>query len=95
MEFLQVLLPIIIYILLIVLLIIGIILGLKFIRTMTKFEAVVDDVNEKVHKLDGFFHILDFTTDKIVSLTDKVVDGIALFINRIFTKKEKKRKEVD
>lgn len=87
-------LPIIIYILLIIILIIGIILGIKSIITIKKVEKVVDDVNEKVESLNGLFHIVDFTTDKIVMLTDKVVDGLSGVASKLFfRKKTKDRKE--
>ena len=77
MDFWLSFLPIIIYILLIILLVIGIILGIKSIITINKVEKVVDDVNEKVESLNGLFQIVDFTTDKLVSITDKVIDGVS------------------
>ena len=83
-------LPIIIYVLLIILLVIGIILGIKSIITINKVQKVVDDVNSKVESLNGLFHIVDFTTDKIVMMADKVVDGVTTFISRIFTKNKNK-----
>ena len=95
MESLQTVLPIIIYFLLIIILVVGIILGIKAIRTVDKVEKVVDDVNEKVQSLNGFFHIIDFTTDKIVSFTDHIVDGIALIGSKLFSRKNKKRKVKD
>lgn len=89
-------LPLVIYILLIFFLIIGIILGIKFIITLNKLEKVVDDVNNKVQKLNGFFHIIDYTTDKIALATDKVVDGIASLFNKLIKRKKKKiKKESD
>jgi len=93
MDFWLSFLPIIIYILLIIILIIGIILGIKSIITIKKVEKVVDDVNEKVESLNGLFHIVDFTTDKIVMLTDKVVDGLSGLASRLFFRKNKKNKE--
>ena len=95
MDFWLSFLPIIIYILLIILLVIGIILGIKSISTIKKVEKVVDDVNEKVESLNGLFQIIDFTTDKIVSLTDKVIDGVSSLASKIFFKKKVKRKKVD
>ena len=92
-EFLQVFLPIIIYILLIIILVIGIILGIKSIKTINKVEKVVDDVNDKVQSLNGFFNIIDFTTDKLVSVTDRVVDGVSNIIGRLFFKKKNKKEE--
>ena len=93
MDFWLSFLPIIIYILLIILLIIGIILGIKSIITINKVEKVVDDVNEKVESLNGLFQIVDFTTDKLVSITDKVVDGISALASKLFFKKKKNKEE--
>lgn len=95
MEFWLSFLPIIIYILLIIILIIGIILGIKSIITIKKVEKVVDDVNEKVESLNGLFHIVDFTTDKIVGLTDKVVDGLSSIASKLFFRKKIKNREDD
>lgn len=87
-------LPLVIYILLIIFLIIGIILGIKFIITLEKIEKVVEDVNSKVQTLNGFFHIIDYTTDKIALATDKVVDGIASIFHKLkFSRKKKKLKK--
>lgn len=93
MDFWLSFLPIIIYILLIILLIVGIILGIKSIITINKVEKVVDDVNEKVESLNGLFQIVDFTTDKLVSITDKVVDSLSSFASKLFFRKKKNKKE--
>ena len=95
MYFLQDFLPIVIYLLLIILLIIGIILGIKAINALGKVEKVVDDVNKKVESLNGFFSIIDFTTDKIVSLSDKFVDIVTGAFTKLFSKKNKKKKVED
>lgn len=81
-------LPIILYVLGSILLIVLIILGVKLIITMNKIENVVDDINNKVKTLDGFFSVIDFTTDKLAMLSDKVVDTITLFIKKLFRRKE-------
>lgn len=88
-SFLQTILPIIIYVLLIILLIIGIILGVRSIQTLNKIDKVVDDVNDKVQTLNGFFNLVDFTTDKIVSITDRIVEGVSGFIGHVFKRKHK------
>ena len=89
-SFLQTFLPLVIYILLIILLIVGIVLGIKAIRMINKVDKVVDDDNDKVQTLNGFFNLVDFTTDKIVSITDKVVEGVSGLIGNIFFKKKEK-----
>ena len=81
-------LPIIVYILLIIILIVGIILGVRFIVILGKAQRVVDNVNEKVRSLDGFFQFVDTATDKVVLVTDKLVDFIMDFIAKIFIKPE-------
>ena len=73
--------------------IIGIILGIKSIITINKVEKVVDDVNEKVESLNGLFQIIDFTSDKLASITDRVVDGVSSFVSKLFFKKKKKRED--
>ena len=93
-EILNNVLPIVIYILLIILLVLGIILGIKSIRTLDKVDAIVDDVHGKIKSLNGLFSIIDFTTDKIVSFTDKIVDVVAMLGSKLFFgRKKKKEKE--
>lgn len=84
-------LPIIVYILLIIILLVGIVLGIRFIVLLGKAQRVVDDVNEKVKALDGIFHIIDTATDKVVLVTDKVIDAIMSFIAKIFMKSEEEK----
>ena len=94
MDFWLHFLPIVIYLLLIALLTIGIILGIKTIITINKLEKVVDNVNEKVESLNSIFSIIDFTTDKIASFTDKVVEVAGnLFSKVLFRKKRKGESE--
>ena len=93
MDFWLSFLPIIIYILLIILLVVGIILGVNAVITVKKVEKVVDDVNDKVESLNGLFQIIDFTTDKLVGLTDKVVDGVSTLVSKLFFRKKKKIEE--
>lgn len=81
-------LPIILYILGSILLVVLIILCVKLIITMNKIENVVDDINTKVKTLDGFFSVIDFTTDKLAMLSDRVVETISSFIKRLFKRKD-------
>lgn len=81
-------LPLLLYILGSILLVVLIILGIKLIITMNKIEIVVDDITKKVKSLDGLFSIIDMTTDKLAMLSDKVVDGVSLFIKKVFRRKE-------
>ncbi len=90
MEFWLSFLPIIIYLLLIVILIVGIILGIRLINTISRVDKVVDDANKKLDSLDGLFSIIDFVTDKISSLSDRLVDVISDFFAKKMFKKKKK-----
>ena len=74
-----------------ILLIVLIILGIKLIITMNKIETVVDDINVKVDKLNGLFNIIDYTTDKLALVSDKMVDGVSYILKKVFFKKNKKK----
>ena len=78
-----------------ILLIVLIILGIKLIITMNKIETVVDDINVKVDKLNGLFNIIDYTTDKLALVSDKMVDGVSYILKKVFFKKNKKKAEKD
>lgn len=84
-------LPLVIYILLIILLVIGIVLGIKTIITMNKVEKVVDNVNDKVESLNSVFSIIDFTTDKIASFTEKAVEAIGSLFSKLFLRGKKRK----
>lgn len=92
MNFLLEFLPIIIYVLLIIVLLIGIVLAIKCLITLDKVEKVVDNVNDKIRTLDGVFNIIDGATDRIVLITDKVVEGLTTLIASIFKSKKDKEK---
>lgn len=77
------------------LLIVLIILGIKLIITMNKIENVVDDINVKVDKLNGLFNIIDYTTDKLAVVSDKMVEGVSYVLKKMFFKKNKKKEEKD
>lgn len=89
MEFLQSFLPIVIYILLIGLIIILIILGIKLLITMNKVEKIVDNVNEKVARLEPLFNILGYASDRVVGVFDKVFEVIESLIGKLFSKDKK------
>ena len=84
------LLVILLYSFLIVLVIILIILGIKLLRTLKKVDNVIDDVNEKMNKVDGVFNIIDKTTDYASTISDKIVGGISNFISSLFKKRKGK-----
>ena len=83
-EFLLILL----YTSLIVLVIISIILGINLINTLKKIDAIVDDVNGKMTKVNGVFDIIDKTTDYASSISDKIIGAISSFVSVLIRKKK-------
>lgn len=69
-----------------ILLVVLIILGIKLIITMDKIGKVVDNINTKVDSLNGLFSIIDFTTNKLTMISDKVVDGVTGIVKKVFNK---------
>lgn len=83
-------LPVILYILGAILLAALIVLTIKLIITMNKIEQVVDNISGKVKTLDKLFEVIGVVTGKFTSITDKIVDSIALLIEKIFKGKDDK-----
>ncbi len=83
-------LSVVLYLLGSILLVVLIILGIKLIITMNKVEKVVDNIDKKVNTLNGFFGMIDATTDRLALLSDKIINGITLIIKKIFTRKKGK-----
>lgn len=81
-------LTVVLYVLGSILLVVLIILGIKMIITMNKIEIVVDDITKKVKTLDGFFSMIDFTTDKLAMLSDRFVDSVTSLIKKLFKRKD-------
>jgi len=93
MLFLQTFLPICVYFLLIILIIVGIILGVRLIDLIERANSVLDNVEGKVNSLNGFFNILDFTTNKVEGFTARVFDLSSKLVKKAL--KNKKNKEDD
>lgn len=83
MDQLRLILSIIIYVLLIIILIVGVIFFIRLIKTLKKVDKAVDGVNEKVGSLNSFFVLIDFTTDKLVNASDKMIDVVYSTINKV------------
>ena len=86
-------LPILLYILGAVLLVALIVLTIKVIITMNKIEKVVDNITVKVKTLDGAFEVVEKVTGNFNLITDRIIDIIASFIEKIFKRKEDKNNE--
>lgn len=95
MEALYEFLPVLIYVLLATLLVVLIVLGIKLIDTVNKTNAVLDDIEKKSKSLDGIFSTIDGVTDAVSMVSDKLVDGLASLVGKLFSLKKKKKKKVD
>jgi len=76
-------LQIILYVLGAILLMMLIVLTIKLIGTLNKLNEVIDDVNRKVKTLDGFFSLIDYTTEKITSVSDKISNFATSIIRKV------------
>ena len=77
----------ILYILGSILLVCLIVFVIKLISTLNRVNGILDDVDNKMAKLDKAFRIVDIVTDNMAMVSDKLVDGISGFIRKIFNKK--------
>lgn len=93
MEVLEVVLPILLSILGCALLVVLIILGIKLIQMVDKANSVISDLEKKSQSLNGLFNVIDNVTDAISLVGDKMVEGIAGFISRMFKKRKKVKEE--
>ena len=79
-------LQIIIYVLAIVLLIALIIFTVRGIKTLKKVDAVIDDLEGKIKKLNGIFEIIDYTTEVMTQVTGKIGSIFSSGILNLFTR---------
>lgn len=78
----------IVYILVSVLLVCLIVLAIKLINTINRFNGILDEVDNKIAKLDSAFHIVDVVTDNMALISDRLVDMLSNLIRKIFNKKK-------
>lgn len=88
MEFLLDFLPIIIYILLIVLISVCIYILLKASKTIDKVNLLLEDVEMKLSTLDAFFNAINWTTEKINIISERIVDGVMSLVHKLFNRRK-------
>ena len=65
-----------------------IILSIKLINTITRVNNILDNVDNKMAKLDKAFNLIDVVTDNMALISDKIVDGVSNLIRKMFNKKK-------
>ena len=65
-----------------------IILSIKLINTITRVNNILDNVDNKMAKLDKAFNLIDVVTDNMALISDKLVDGVSNLIRKMFNKKK-------
>ena len=76
-----------------ILLVVLIVLVIKLIKVTDKVNYLLDDINNKVAKVDKVFSIVDIITDNLAMISDKIADSISNLIRKILYKKNENRKE--
>lgn len=92
---LDVLLRIILYFLGSALLVVMIIIGVKFIIIMNRISSIVDDVDQKIKKLNSLFQIVDTVTDRLSLISDRALDIISGIMGKLFKNKKNDREDKD
>lgn len=69
-----------------------IVLVIKLVSSINRVNTILDSVQNKMKTVDKAFGAVDRIVDSFSMVTDKVVDGIAGGINKIFSHKKKKTK---
>ncbi len=69
-----------------------IVLVIKVVYSVNRINSILDSVEMKMKTVDKAFGAVDRIVDSFSAVTDKVVDGIANGISKIFNRKKKKTK---
>ena len=94
MDVLNAILPVLLYIFGIILLIVLIILGIRMIQVLDKVDRIVDNIEDKVNSVNGFFQILDKTGYGISIIGDKIINLFSSIISKIFNNNEKDKEDL-
>ena len=72
-----------------------IVLVIKLVYSVNRINSILDSVEKKMKTVDKAFGAVDRIVDSFSAITDKVVDGIASGISRVFNHKKKKNRIKD
>ena len=66
------------------------------IKTLSKVDKTIDDINEKSAKLDGVFNLVDKSADVLNTISDTAVNYITgLFLKLVNRKKNKEGEDIN
>jgi phage-related protein len=68
-----------------------IVLVIKIVYSVNRINSILDSVEMKMKTVDKAFGAVDRIVDSFSMVTDKVVDGIASGISKVFNHKKKKK----
>ena len=69
---------------------------IKMIKTLSKVDKTIDDINEKSAKLDGVFNLVDKSADVLNTVSDTAVNYITgLFLKLVNRKKNKEGEDIN
>ena len=68
-----------------------IILVIKLIDSVNRVNSILDSVETKMKTVDRAFGAVDRSVDSLSLAADKVVDGVASGISKVFSNKKKKK----
>ena len=69
-----------------------IVLVIKLVYSVNRINSILDSVERKMKTVDKAFGAVDRLVDSFSMVTDKVVDGIANGISKVFNHKKKKER---
>jgi len=67
-----------------------IVLVVKLVYSVNRINSILDSVESKMKTVDKAFGAVDRLVDSFSAVTDKIVDGLASGISKIFNHKKKK-----
>lgn len=82
------LLAVILCLSLIVLVVILIVLAIRLMHTLKRIDAALDDFSNKMSKVDGFFNMIDMTTEYAASIGDKIIGTISSILGFLMGRKK-------
>ena len=69
-----------------------IVLVIKLIYSINRVNEILDSVERKMKTVDKAFNAVDKIVDSFSAATDRVVDGVASLISKVFNHKKRKNK---